>query len=148
MAKLAGKWLKVYVDDNTGTPVARDVSSDVDSVDIPDEYGSLDMTGFSDGSVNSAPGMPNLPIKITGKFDPAATTGLYTVLKGILGAGSAHTVTVQVGQNAAPTTGDPEFEGEFWLQSMPVGATPTGNLTIAGNFEVFGASAPAWGTVS
>jgi len=146
MAKLAGRFIKVYIDDSGGT--ARDVSSDVDSVEIPDEYGSLDMTGFSDGSVNSAPGMPNLPIRITGKFNPAATTGLYTVLKGILGSYTSKTVTVQVGQNAAPTTGDPEFEGEFWLQAMPISATPTGNVTISASFEVMGSTAPAWGTVS
>lgn len=145
MAKLAGKWLKVLIDDSAGTP--RDVSADVDSVDIPDEYGSLDMTGFGEGSENSAPGMPRLPISITGKFNPAATTGLYTVLKGILGSYTAKTVTVQVGQNAAPTSNDPEFEGEFWLQAMPIGATPTGNVTIGGNFEVMGSAAPAWGTV-
>lgn len=144
--KLAGKWLKIYIDDSAGSP--QDVSSDVDSVDIPDEYGSLDMTGFSDGSVNSAPGMPNLPIKITGKFNPAATTGLYTVLKGILGSYTAKTVTVQVGNNTTPAAGVPEFEGEFWLQAMPMSATPTGNVTLGGNFEVLGATAPAWGTMS
>src|SRR3989304_757342 len=109
MAKLAGKWLKIYIDDSAGSP--QDVSSDIDSVDIPDEYGSLDMTGFSDGGVNSSPGMPHLPIKITGKFNPTATTGLYTVLKGILGSYTSKTVTVQVGNNAAPAAGVPEFEG-------------------------------------
>ena len=144
--KLSGKWIKVLIDDSSGNP--QDVSHDIDSVDIPDEYGSLDMTGFMDGSVNSAAGMPNLPIKITGKFNPAATSGLFTVLSGILGGYTGRTVTVQVGQNTTPTTNDPEFEGEFWLQGMPIGATPTGNVTLGGNFEVYGSTAPAWGLVS
>lgn len=146
MAKLAGRFLKVYIDDSSGA--AQDVSNDIESVDIPDEYGELDVTGFGEGSDNSMPGMPSFPVEITGMFNPTATTGLFTVLKGIVGGYTARTLTVQVGQNAAPTTGDPEFEGEFWCSKMNVSATPKGKVALTASFRVSGSVAPAWGTVS
>ena len=146
MPKLAGRFLKVYIDNGAGAP--QDVSADIDSVEIPDEYGSLDVTGFGEGAVNSIPGMPNLPIRMTGHFNPAATTGLFTVLKSIAGLYQSSTVTVQVGLNAAPVANNPEFEGEFWLASWPKSATPAGKIVINVNLEVFGSAAPAWGTVS
>lgn len=143
--KLAGRFLKVMIDDSAGTP--RDVSADIESVDIPDEYGELDTTGFGEGGDNSIPGMPSFPIEINGMMNPAATTGLYTVLKGLLGSYTSKTVTVQVGQNATPTSGDPEFEGEFWLQKMNISATPKGKVTLKGSMRPMGSTAPAWGTV-
>jgi len=145
MAKLAGRFLKVFIDNSAGA--AQEVSGDVESVTIPDEYGELDMTGFGEGSDNSAPGMPGFPVEITGTFNPAATTGLFTVIASILGGYTSRTVTVQVGQNAAPTNGDPEFEGEFWCSKMGISATPKGKTTLTASFRVMGAVAPAWGTV-
>jgi hypothetical protein len=146
MAKLAGRFIKVYIDDSGG--VAREVSGDVNSVDIPWELGELDVTGFNEGSVNSIPGMPSFNLEISGTFNPTATTGLFTVLKDIVGDYATHTVTVQVGQNASPTTGDPEFEGEFWCSKMNITTTPSGKVEISGSFRVWGATAPAWGTVA
>ena len=145
MAKLSGQYFTVTIDDSGDAP--RDVSSDVESADIPDEYGELDVTGFSDGAVNSIAGMPAFNVEITGNFNPAATTGLFTVLNGIKGGG-AKTLTVAVGQGAAPTTGDPEFEGEFWCQKVNIGATPQGKAALSASFRPSGSAAPAWGTVA
>jgi hypothetical protein len=145
MAKLSGRFIVVSITDSGA--VARDVSSDVDSVEIPDEYGSVDVTGFSDGAENSIAGMPRLPITINGTFNPAAGTGLYTVLKGLLGSYTGRLVEIKIGQNATPAGGDPKFSGTFWLARMPVSATPTGKVTISGEFEVSGSTAPSWGTV-
>jgi len=144
MPKLSGKNVKVMIDDSGGT--ARDVSTNVESIDIPDEYGELDVTGFSDGVVNSIPGMPSSNVELNGNMDPD-TNALYDVLTGIVG-GSAGTLTVQVGQNAAPTSGDPEFEGEFWCSKMNISATPTGKPTIAASFRPGSSTKPAWGTMS
>ncbi|MBN1535188.1 MAG: hypothetical protein JW908_00545 [Anaerolineales bacterium] len=146
MSKLAGRWLKVYIDDAGLT--AREVSSDVESVDIDDNYGELDVTGFSDGSENSIPGMPSFNVEMTCHFNPAATTGIYTVLNAIIGDYAGHTVTIQQGQNTTPTNGDPEFEGEYWLQSMKFSSDPKGKTTLTASFRVYGSTAPAWGTVS
>lgn len=146
MSKITGEFVTVTLDDSTGTP--RAVSSDVEAVDIPDEYDDVEVTGFTDGSHNSIPGLLNAPVEITGMFNAAATTGLYTVLKGIKGQKSAHTLTVKVGQGAAPVNGDPEFEGEFWCSKMNVAASPSGKLGLTASLRVYGAVAPAWGVVS
>jgi len=145
MAKLSGQYLVISIDDSGDTP--RDVSSDVKSIDIPDEYGELDATGFSDGAVNSIAGMPQFNVEISGMFNALADTGLFTVLSGIVGKG-AKTLTVQVGQGAAPTTGDPEFEGEFWCQKMNISSTPQGDASITTSLRPHGAVAPAWGVVA
>ncbi len=144
MAKLSGQYLTVTIDDSGDA--AQNVSGDVESVDIPDEYGELDVTGFSDGSVNSIAGMPAFNVEIAGNFNAAATTGLFTVLSGIVGQG-AKTLTVALGQGAAPTTGDPQFEGEFWCQKINVSATPQGKVTLTTSLRPSGSTAPAWATV-
>jgi len=73
MAKLAGRWIKIQLDDSGGTP--RDVSSDLVSIDIPMEYDEIDTTGFQDDAKNSIPGLPQFNVELTGKFNPAADTG-------------------------------------------------------------------------
>lgn len=146
MAKLAGRWVTVNLDD--AGPTARDISSDIDSIDIPIEYDELDVTGFSDNAKNSIPGMPGFNVELSGTFNPAATTGLATVLNAIVGDYVAHTLTVAVGQNAAPAMGDPEFEGEFWCPKYQVSGSPTGKLAVSTSLRVYGTTAPAWGTVA
>jgi hypothetical protein len=144
MAKLSGQYITIALDDSGDAP--RQVESDIESIDIPDEYGELDATGFSDGAVNSIAGMPALPVEMTGTFNPAATTGIYTVAQGIVGKG-AKTLTVAIGQAAAPVMGDPQFAGEFWLQKMNISATPQGKITITLSLRPSGSAAPAWSTV-
>lgn len=145
MPKLSGQYITVTLDDGADAP--QIVSTDIESIDIPDEYGELDVTGFSEGAVNSIAGMPNFPVEIVGNFNPLATTGLFTVLSGIKGGG-AKTLTVAVGDGAAPIMGDPEFEGEFWCPKMNVGATPQGKIVITTSLRVSGSVAPAWSTVA
>lgn len=145
MSKLTGENITIMIDDSGGSP--QNVSTDVESIDIPDEYDEVDMTGFTDGAHNSTAGLPAFPVEITGMFNPAANS-LYQVLKGIKGVKSGHTLTVQVGQGAAPTTGDPEFEGEFWCQKMNLSAQPGGKIGVTASMRVYGATAPAWGTVA
>jgi hypothetical protein len=145
MAKLNGQYLTIALDDSADAP--RQIENDVESIDIPDEYGELDVTGFSEGAVNSIAGMPAFNVELAGTFNPAATTGLFTVLSGIVGGG-AKTLTVQVGQGAAPVMGDPEFEGEFWCQKMNISATPQGKTMVTASLRPSGSVAPAWGTVA
>ena len=97
MVKLKAQHTKILIDDSGGTP--RDVSADLDSIDIPQDFEEIDVTGFTETVVNEMPGMLTAPITLAGTFNAAATTGLYTVLNGIKGVYSAHTVTIQIGQN-------------------------------------------------
>lgn len=146
MPKLKAQYLKVYIDDSALAP--QDVSKDLDTVDFPYEYEDIDVTGFTEGVVNEMPGMLTAPITFAGTFNPTSSTGLYDVLKGIVGVYTAHTVTIQIGQNAAPVTGDPEYEGEYWCKSMNCSGTPRGKLAISSEFRPFGATAPTFGTVA
>jgi hypothetical protein len=145
MAKLAGRWLTVSLEDST-TP--RDISSDVQSIDLPTEFDEIDTTGFSDAAKNSIPGMPAFNVELAGTFNPVVSVGLFTVLKDIVGDYAGHVLTVAVGQNKAPENGDPEFEGSFWCPKLGVSGTPTGGLEITTSLRVYGAAAPAWGVVS
>jgi hypothetical protein len=77
MAKIAGRWVRIYIDDSGDSP--QDVSADVTSVTIPKEYAELDTTGFLDNSDNSIPGMPSSPVEVAGDFNPASNR-LYDVL--------------------------------------------------------------------
>jgi hypothetical protein len=145
MSKLTGEHIVVLLDDSGGSP--QDVSTDVESVDIPDEYDEVEMTGFSDGAHNSTAGLPSFPVELAGMFNPDANS-LYQVLAGIKGVKSGHTLTVKVGQGAAPVSGDPEFEGEFWCQKMNVSTQPGQKISVSTSLRVYGATAPAWGTVA
>ena len=145
MAKLSGQFLTIDLDDSSAA--IQDISADVESIDIPDEFGELDVTGFSDGAVNSLAGMPAFNVEISGNFNAGANNGLFTVISGILGGTTSRTLTVQVGQGAAPTGGDPEFEGEFWCSKMNISATPQGKVTLTASLRPSGSTAPAWGTV-
>ena len=144
MGKLNGRYITVDLDNSADA--VKDVSTNVESIEIPDEYGELDMTGFSDGAVNSIAGMPSFPVEITGNLDPASDT-LWDVAQGINGKG-AKTLTVQVGQGTAPTTGDPEFEGEFHCTKCSLSASPTGKPQVNVSLRPHGSVAPAWGTVT
>jgi hypothetical protein len=145
MAKIAGRWVSVSLDDVN--PLLRDISTDVESIDIPDEYGEIDVTGFMDGVENSIPGLPRMPVELTGHFDTTTNTGLYTVLKGIVGVYASKTLTVKIGSNTTPTTNDPQFSGEFWCQKMNITANPKGGVKISASLRPYGAVAPAWGVV-
>ena len=144
MAKLSGQYINILLDN--ASAAAKDISSWCESVEIPQDYQELDVTSFGDGAINSIAGMPSAGVEITGGFDPA-TGSLYSVAKGVLGA-SGGTLTVQVGQGAAPTSGDPEFEGEFWVQKMNLSATPTGKIQLTVSLRPYGTTPAAWGTMT
>jgi hypothetical protein len=143
MGKLAGRWVQTQIDDAGGTP--QDVSSDIDSVDIPDEYGELDVTGFMEGGDNSIPGMPSSPVEMTGSFNPAANK-LGAVAIAILGSYTSKTIIVDVGNNAAPVQSDRRFTGEFWLQALRFSSTPKGKNVVRLSFKPMGSVAPGWTT--
>ncbi len=143
MAKLTGPYISISIDKST---VLKDVSADIESVDIPDEWLEADMTGFGEGVENSAAVLMTLPITIVGKMNPA-TDRLYDVAVANRGLRTGQTVTIKIGQNAAPTTGDPQISGEFWQQSMKIGATPKSAIGLTLVYKPFGGTAPTIGVV-
>lgn len=137
---------RILVDDSGGT--ARNLSGDLVPGSVSGgglTFDEAEMTGVSETVKNFLAGHANSEISANFHMNDTATTGATTVLNGKVG--SAGTVTLQWGQaGAAPTTGDPEWEGEYVLLSN--------NIQLDGNkhvhacvFKPSGSTAPAWGTV-
>lgn len=104
----------------------------------------VEMTGVSEAVKNYLFGHGNS--EITGQFylNDTATTGAFTVLKAAPYTG---TITLQWGSTgAAPTAGDPEWEGEYVILSSGVSFNG-GAAIINARFLPTGSTAPAWGTV-
>jgi hypothetical protein len=138
---------RLYFDDSGAT--ARDLSGDL----VPGScqggglvYDQVEMTGESNSVKNYLANHPDSEVTATFIVNDTATTGAFTVLKGMMGAGG--TLTLQWGQNgAAPTTGDPKWEGEYVCFGGPMsfdGGKAVWQITFK---PQAGQSAPAFGTV-
>lgn len=142
--KTHARFVRVKVDDSGGTPQTIGVGS-IDT--IGEQYDEQDVTAFSDGVHNFVLGHPEAPLEITGPFDNTATSGAHTVLSGIVGdVSTTYTVTVEIGIRAAPTVGDPKWEGEYYCSQYNVNvndASYTARFVPASEAT----SAPAWGSV-
>ena len=143
--KTNARYITVNVDDSSGT--ARDISASVATVaTVGLTHDVSDVTAYSDGVHNVTLGHPAAPISMSGPLNNTATTGAHIVMTGIAGSMAAtYTVTVALGIKASPTTGDPEFEGEYYCTSYTVNGA---DATWTGTFEPAIATAPAWGTVA
>jgi len=135
---------RIWFDDSGGTP--RDLSGDLVPGSISGGglvFDEADMTGVSNGVKQYLTGHADSTISGRFHMNDTATTGATTVLTGQ--EGQDGTLTLQWGAaGAAPTTGDPEWEGEYVLMSS--------NVTVDGNKFVHevtwrpfsGAADPAW----
>lgn len=138
------KHIKILVDDSGAT--ARDITAAVSNVSgVGLKYDETDVTGYSDGVVNFQLGHPSSEIEISGPIDNTAASGAHTVLSGIVGQVSATvTVEVQFGIRGAPTSGDPNFSGEYFCSSYVI----SGDATYTARFVPGSATAPAFGAVA
>lgn len=140
------KAIRILFDDSGGTQ--RDLSGDLvpGSLAGPSEAADeVEMTGVSDAMRNFLGGHKDS--EVSGQFymNDTASTGAFTVLKGMVA--KTGTLTINFGSDgAAPTTGDPSWEGEYTLLQA--------NVQLAGNKPVIAArwkpgtsTAPAWTTL-
>jgi hypothetical protein len=143
--KTNARYIRVSLDDSGGS--ARDISASVSDISgVGLDYAPADVTAYSDGVINFTLGHPSAEIDITGPLNNTATTGGHTVLEAIADAPysqTTYTLTVQIGIRAAPTGGDPEFEGEYLVQNYIV----NGDATYTAHLVPGSVTAPAWGTV-
>jgi hypothetical protein len=138
---------RILVDNSAGS--AQDLSGDL----VPGSckgggvvLDEIEMTGVSNTVKNYLGGFGDAPIDAQFYMNDTATTGAFTVLKGITGL--VGTVTLQWGSNgAAPSTGDPEWEGEYTCLAADLGMNG-GKAVINAKFKPGSAVAPAWGTVA
>ena len=147
MAKdILERFIKIYVDDSGGT--ARDLSSDM----VPGSLSGpgftapeIRMTGVSDQSENYQADRKDAEVACQFYMNDTASTGAYTVLKGIQGL--VGTVRIDFGTGATPTTGDPQYSGEHICLETGIGIQG-GAMEINARFKPGATTAPAWGTVS
>ena len=148
--KTNSKHIRVFVDDTGGT--VRHVSAAVTNVTgVGLTHQETDVTGYSDGIINFTLGHPSSEIEITGPLDNTAAaaspthSGPHIVFSALNGNQAAtSTLTIQIGIRAAPVSGDPEFEGEYYCSSYVV----NGDGTYTARMVPASGTAPAWGTVS
>lgn len=142
-----GKFTKVLVDDSGAT--ARDISTDVTAISSSLIYDEVEIGGFTEDKRYLA-SRADASLTIEGRVNTTALTGSHTVLSGIVGpnGGTTVTVTIQYGNNAAATSGDPEFEGEYFCSSYEVTPELDGAQTFTAKFVPGATTLPAWGTVA
>ena len=145
MAKLAGDHVSVSVDNSSGT--AKDITLDVNAVDTGIVTDAHDVAAFGEAFHNFVPGQADAPITLTGLFN-SATDRSHDVLKDLQSSGVVVTITIGIGQNTAPTTGDPEFEGEYYCVGYTPSASNAAAITFTANFVVANATGAVWGTVA
>lgn len=139
---------RLLFDDSGAT--ARDLSADLIPGSVKGGGKILDeveMTGVSDAVKKYLAGYASAPITARFHMDDTATTGAFTVLK--LMYGLVGTLTLQYGQNgSAPTTSDPEWEGEYVFLGFDV-VPDGGKMVMEASWQpASGTADPAWGTVT
>lgn len=147
MAALSGDNIVVKMDDSGGT-LRTFADGEITSVDLGLSAKQHDVTGFGDAVQKFIPGQKMAPVSIKGYLTTTALTGTHTVIQGAFAAGSQVSLVVQVGQNAAPTTGDPEFTGEFYVESYKPVINYGGAISFAATLKPAIGTAPAWGQVA
>jgi hypothetical protein len=86
-------------------------------------------------------------VTLKGLLTTTAETGTHTVIKDAFAQGKQVSLEVQVGQNAPPTTGDPEYTGEFYIESYKPILETGGAVKFEATLKPAIGTAPLWATV-
>jgi hypothetical protein len=136
MAKVSAKGAVITLTDPT---TARTISGDVAAFDIGQSSGMVDVTGFNEGGQNFVPGLPVHDVTLDLFYNAVATTGAWTVLRAILTAGTAATMTIK------PVSTDLTLTFVCFPEGVPLSATPDAALKIGSvKFVQMGATAGSW----
>jgi hypothetical protein len=143
---LAGDHVIVKLDDAAGTP-RQFANGDITSVDLGMTFDQHDVTGFGNEVHNVVNGQLQAPVTLKGHMTTTALVGTHTVLRDAYAQGKQVTLEVQVGNNAAPTTGDPKYTGEFFIESYKPMLDTGKAVTFEATLKPAIGTAPAWGVV-
>lgn len=138
------KHITVKLDNSGGT--LTDITPYVNSIgSVGLNYETQDVTAFSDGVRNIVIGQATAPLTIGGPFD----TVIHSHMTAINGASTPLSLDIQIGIRHAWESGEPQFgitassTSGYLVHSYMV---DMGNNTWSAQLNVFGATAPAWGT--
>ena len=143
---LSGDHVIVKLDNASGT-LQTFANGDIRSIDLGMNFDQHDVTGFGDAAHKFINGQLNAPVTIQGYLTTTASFGTHTVLSPVFAQGKQVSLEVQVGQNAAPTTGDPKYTGEFYVESYRPSLATGGAVMFTATLKPATGTSPAWGTV-
>lgn len=142
---MAGKTHSRFV---TFTYNSQAVTCSLTSVDgIGISYEEVDVTTLCNAIKENIQGHGTVALNASGPFNNTATTGAHVVVEPLNGSATGATLTIAIGSNAAPTTGDPDFEitamGVFnYLVNVGGGA-----VTSSWSWRPLPGATAVWGTV-
>lgn len=147
--RTTSQWTAFFVDDSGGTLREIAVNS-INGVSLT--FPQLDLSAWKDAIRSALPETPDCVISISGPIDSLATTGSFTVLKGIVGEPKPLALDVQVGIRHAWEAGEPQF-GISWLATRGFVCRAfdpnLDDMTYTAEFGMYpGSAAPAWGTTA
>ena len=139
------KYIIVMLDNAAGT--LTNITAYVNDIgQVGLDYETVDVTAFSDGVTNIVIGRPSAPLTLGGPFDSvmhAQAIGVNGLPAEIL------SLDIRIGVRAAWETGAPQFG---ITQSASSGylmhSYQTDGVTWSAQLDVFGPTAPAWGTTA
>lgn len=140
------KWITVKLDNSGGT--LTDITAYVSTIgQFGLTYDTQDVTAFSDGAKNIVIGQPGAPLTIGGPFD----TTIHSHMIAINGGNTPLSLDIQIGILSAWDAGEPQFgitsssTSGYLVHSYTVDMNAN---TWSAQLDVFGATAPAWGTAA
>lgn len=140
------KHITVKLDNSGGT--LTDITAYVNTIGtVGLVFDKQDVTAFSDGAKNIVIGQPTAALQIGGPFD----TTIHTHMTAINGAVTPLSLDIQIGIVSAWDTGEPQFgitsssTSGYLCHSYTVDMA---NNTWSAQLDVFGATAPAFGTAA
>lgn len=144
----------LWDDAGTGSGTARDLTGDLIAGSVSGgglTFDEVSKHGVSELVKNFLAGHATSEVSAQFHSNDSATTGSSTVLNGSMPSATVAgigTLTLQWGQSgAAPTTGDPEWEGEYVLVQNNMSFSG-GDAIHSCKWVPYGSTAPSWGTVS
>ena len=137
MAKISAKGAAISLDDSTGS--ARVISTDVESYEIQYAVDPVEVTGMGEGSHNFIPGQLVVGVTLNLFWNAAATTGAWTVVRGIIDSSTSKTLSI------TPESGGLALSGEFMCDGVSVSGSPAADIKLgAVHFSVMDGVAPGW----
>lgn len=140
------KHIGVFLDNSSGT--LTDITAYCNTVGtIGLTYDTQDVTAYSDGSKNIVIGQPSASLTIGGPFDTTIHTHMTTINGGV----TPLTLDIRVGIRHAWEAGEPQFgitssaTSGYLCHSYVVDLNAN---TWTATLDVFGPTAPAWGTAA
>lgn len=127
----------------------RFLGVDVDSIDVPSDLDTVEVSGFGDTKKNYVVGLADSKVSMKGAFDDAATavfpaaSGAHTVLSALIGGTGGY--GIKVGPKGS-ASGYPVFQGSYLLSKYNLSMSIGGAVKYDAEFVPFSTNGGSWTT--